>query len=144
MGFLNAELEWAKRPALANEVIDTVMLARKVHPGARVSLDALCKHFGIDNSRRTLHGALLDSVILAEVYLELIGGRQVALALSAEAELSYRGAGSRPPARQRPTPLPARLTAAERTAHAAFVAEMGGDALWYTYELVERIGAAAE
>ena len=73
-----------KRRRLRNEVIDTVMLARDVHPGARVSLDALCKHYGIDNSRRTLHGALLDSEILAEVYLELIGGRQVAFALTAE------------------------------------------------------------
>ncbi len=86
MGFLNAELEWVRQPALSNKVIDTVALARKVHPGARVSLDALCRHYGIDNSRRTLHGALLDSEILAEVYLELIGGRQVALALSAQAE----------------------------------------------------------
>ena len=103
MGFLNAELEWVGRPRLTNEVIDTVMLARKIHPGARVSLDALCKHYGIDNARRTLHGALLDSEILAEVYLELIGGRQVALALSAEAETSIRGSGTRPPV-QRPCP----------------------------------------
>eukprot|EP01036_Dinobryon_divergens_P001290 gene1290-1682_t len=86
MGFLNYELEKVRRPGLANTVIDTVTLAREKHPGARVSLDALCKHYGIDNSRRTLHGALLDSEILADVYLELIGGRQVALAL-VEADL---------------------------------------------------------
>ncbi len=81
MGFLNFELERIGKPALRNEVIDTVMVARERHPGARVSLDSLCKHYGIDNSKRTLHGALLDSEILADVYLELIGGRQVALAL---------------------------------------------------------------
>ncbi len=137
MGFLNAELEWTGRPRLTNGVIDTVMLARKIHPGARVSLDALCKHYGIDNSRRALHGALLDSEILAEVYLELIGGRQVALALSAEAEISIRGTGTRPPARSRPTPLPPRLTAQEKRAHAGFIAQMGETALWLKYETLE-------
>ena len=136
MGFLNAELETCGLGRLGNDVIDTVMLARKIHPGARVSLDALCKHYGIDNSRRTLHGALLDSEILAEVYLELIGGRQVALALSAEAEVSMRGTGTRPPARQRPAPLRPRVTLAETTAHAAFVAEMGESAVWLKYESV--------
>lgn len=137
MGFLNAELERAGRPRLANDVIDTVMLARKIHPGARVSLDALCKHYGIDNSRRTLHGALLDSEILAEVYLELIGGRQVALALSADAESATRGSGSRPPARQRPAPLPVRLTLEERRAHAAFIGQMGESAVWLKYRTLE-------
>lgn len=134
MGFLNAELERASRPRLTNPVIDTVMLARKVHPGARVSLDALCKHYGIDNSRRTLHGALLDSEILAEVYLELIGGRQVALALSAEAQLARQASGERAPARKRPAPLPPRLTGPEHTAHLAFVAAMGEKAIWAQYE----------
>lgn len=86
MGFLQAELEWAKKRRLENEVIDTVVLARKKHPGARVNLDALCRHYGIDNARRTLHGALLDSEILAEVYLELIGGRQVGLSLAAQSQ----------------------------------------------------------
>ncbi|WP_116652781.1 DNA polymerase III subunit epsilon [Pelagibacterium sediminicola] len=134
MGFLNAELAAAGRPKLTNPVIDTVMLARKVHPGARVSLDALCKHYGIDNSRRTLHGALLDSEILAEVYLELIGGRQVALALSAEAQLSQKVSGHRAPARQRPAPLSPRITEAEHAAHLAFVAAMGEKAIWAQYE----------
>ena len=133
MGFLNAELEWTKRPALTNPVIDTVMLARKVHPGARVSLDALCKHYGIDNSRRTLHGALLDSEILAEVYLELIGGRQVALALSAEAQNAQTGTGGRLPALQRPRPLAPRGTPQEIEAHESFLAEMGEKALWRQY-----------
>lgn len=139
MGFLNAELEWCGRSRLTNEVIDTVMLARKIHPGARVSLDALCKHYGVDNSRRTLHGALLDSEILAEVYLELIGGRQVALALSAESEISLRAGGTRPPARQRPAPLPPRLTAEERASHAAFIAQMGESAVWLKYEVVDLV-----
>lgn len=135
IGFLNAELERAARPSLTNEVIDTVMLAREVHPGARVSLDALCKHYGIDNSRRTLHGALLDSEILAEVYLELIGGKQVSLALIADA--GNEGADAllqRVPARPRPVPLPSRVTAAEAEAHFAFLAKMGDSAIWTQYD----------
>ncbi len=133
MGFLNAELSWCGRPQLTNPVIDTVMLARKIHPGARVSLDALCKHYGIDNSRRTLHGALLDSEILAEVYLELIGGRQVALALSAEAQMAQLSTGGRAPARPRPRPLPPRISDTEIAAHTAFIAQMGDKAIWAQY-----------
>jgi DNA polymerase-3 subunit epsilon len=134
MGFLNAELERAGRPPLANPVLDTVMLAREKHPGARVSLDALCKHYSIDNSRRTLHGALLDSEILAEVYLELMGGKQVSLALIAENRISGADAiASRVVARARPTPLPRRITAEERAAHDAFIAKLGDDAIWTQY-----------
>lgn len=134
MGFLNAELERLGNKALSNAVIDTVQLARQKHPGARVSLDALCKHYGIDNSRRSLHGALLDSEILAEVYLELIGGRQVALALSAEMETIGGAQKSAPDARpQRPVPLPPRLTPEEQQAHTAFIAKMGEKALWALY-----------
>lgn len=141
MGFLNAELGWAGLPILDNEVIDTVMLARKKHPGARVSLDALCKHYGIDNSRRTLHGALLDSEILAEVYLELIGGKQVSLALMAEVESDGSDAlASRIAALPRPIPLPSRVTASEAAAHEAFVGKMGESAIWAQYAEV----AAAE
>jgi len=141
IGFLNAELERAGFSALRNDVIDTVMLARKKHPGARVSLDALCKHYGIDNSRRTLHGALLDSEILAEVYLELIGGKQVSLALMAEVESDGSEAlAARPAARPRPVPLPSRITPAEAAAHDAFIATLGETALWTQYEEV----AAAE
>ena len=78
--FLNAELSAIEKPVLAFErIVDTLALARKKFPGARVSLDALCKRFGIDNTARTLHGALLDSELLAEVYLELMGGAQAAL-----------------------------------------------------------------
>ena len=133
IGFLNAELERIQLPRLRNEVIDTVMLARQVHPGARVSLDALCKHYGIDNSRRTLHGALLDSEILAEVYLELIGGRQVALALVAETSTISVDVTVGAAARQRPQPLPPRLDAAQLAAHQAFIATLGPDAIWSGY-----------
>jgi DNA polymerase-3 subunit epsilon len=134
MGFLNAELEKARLPTLINEVIDTVTLARQVHPGARVSLDSLCKHYGIDNTRRTLHGALLDSEILAEVYLELIGGRQVALSLVAETHVSFTDSvGGIPVARQRPDPLPPRLSEAERAAHAMLLKTLGEAPLWAAY-----------
>lgn len=133
MGFLNAELERIQLPRIRNAVIDTVMLARQVHPGARVSLDALCKHYGIDNSRRTLHGALLDSEILAEVYLELIGGRQVALALVAETRAVSIEANIGMAARQRPEPLPPRLDATQLAAHQAFIGTLGPDAIWSSY-----------
>jgi DNA polymerase-3 subunit epsilon len=132
LAFLNAELERLRRPPLANAVIDTVVLARERHPGARVSLDALCKHYGIDNSRRTLHGALLDSEILADVYLELLGGRQVTLALVEEVRLSFGGAiaYAAPP---RPVPLPGRTDPAELAAHFALVAALGEAAIWGDY-----------
>ena len=133
MGFLNAELGKLGRGPLANKVIDTVMLAREKHPGARVSLDALCKHYGIDNSRRVLHGALLDSEILADVYLELIGGRQVALALVAETDEERGIQVTIAPARLRPVPLPSRLSDAEFAAHLKLVGTLGADALWSNY-----------
>ena len=134
MGFLNAELTNLGQPKLSNPVIDTVMLARERHPGARVSLDALCKHYGIDNSRRALHGALLDSEILAEVYLELIGGRQAGLALVAENRISGAdGIAAMVTAARRPSPVPPRLSAEEIAAHAALVASMGAEAIWAEY-----------
>ena len=134
MGFLNAELEKTGQPRLTNTVIDTVMVARQKHPGARVSLDALCKHYGIDNSRRALHGALLDSEILAEVYLELIGGKQVSLALIAESQVSGADAiATRAVVPQRPNALPSRLTSEEAAAHAVLLAKMGADAILAQY-----------
>ncbi len=143
MGFLNAELERAGQRPLSNAVLDTVMLAREKHPGARVSLDAMCKHYGIDNSRRTLHGALLDSEILAEVYLELIGGKQVSLALTAEHHVSGADAiAARKIVARRPVPLPPRISAQELAAHRAFVAEMGQETIWAHYEAP--ISTAAE
>ncbi len=135
MGFLQAELEWAKKRRLENEVIDTVVLARKKHPGARVNLDALCRHYGIDNARRTLHGALLDSEILAEVYLELIGGRQVGLSLAAQSQ-DEDNAGKiikKEAARQRPAPLPSRLSEEQLQRHKDFVLHMNEEALWAKY-----------
>jgi len=140
MGFLNHELERIGRPGLRNEVIDTVMVARNRHPGARVSLDALCKHYGIDNSKRTLHGALLDSEILADVYLELIGGKQVSLALVAETHVEVGAAIRYAPARQRPVPLARRISPAEIEAHFSFIAGFGDEALWKYYE--DRVEAA--
>lgn len=135
MGFLNAELERAGQRPLGNGVIDTVMLARDKHPGARVSLDALCKHYGIDNSRRTLHGALLDSEILAEVYLELIGGKQVSLALVAENRVSGADAiATRAIAPRRPVALPPRISEGEIAAHDLMVATLGADSIWARYE----------
>ena len=105
MKFLNAELGWVNRPALPmHQAIDTLAIARRKFPGSPASLDALCRRFGIDNSSRTLHGALLDSEILAEVYLELVGGRQPDLVLSGrEVKTTKNGA---PSADWRPTPRP--------------------------------------
>jgi DNA polymerase-3 subunit epsilon len=134
VSFFKEELARLNRPSLSNEIIDTVLVAREKHPGARVSLDALCKHYGIDNSKRTLHGALLDSEILAEVYLELIGGRQVALSLVTESTIVLPESGARTwTARPRPIPLAARITDAEIAAHEALVATLGKDAIWAAY-----------
>jgi DNA polymerase-3 subunit epsilon len=133
MKFLNAELKWVNRPALPNnQAIDTLAIARRKFPGSPASLDALCRRFGIDNSSRTLHGALLDSEILAEVYLELVGGRQPDLVLSGpEVKTSADGSPSsdwRPA--PRPKPLPSRLSETEKAAHDSFIAALESDALW--------------
>ncbi len=132
MKFLNAELKWIDRPGLPmDQAIDTLMIARKKFPGAPASLDALCRRFSIDNTARTLHGALLDSEILAEVYLELIGGRQPDLVLAGHISDSAEGpedAAWR--AYPRPAPLPARLTEGEAAAHAEFIDRLGDGAIW--------------
>ncbi|MET4102649.1 DNA polymerase-3 subunit epsilon [Roseovarius sp. MBR-78] len=135
MKFLNAELGWCNlTPLPMDRSIDTLTMARQKFPGAPASLDALCRRFGIDNTARTLHGALLDSEILAEVYLELIGGRQPDFALSAEQGATRVKSGGNSPANWRPEPrsrpLAPRLTEAERAAHEDFVAAMGEGALW--------------
>ena len=131
MKFLNAELKWIGLPELPWErAIDTLAIARKKFPGAQVSLDALCRRYGIDNSARTLHGALLDSEILADVYLELIGGRQPDFALSVDQSRGGDGADSNWRPKPRPTPLPGRISAAEQAAHDAFVDKLGDAALW--------------
>ncbi len=130
MKFLNAELARLGRPALdMRRVVDTLALARSRFPGAQASLDALCRRFGVDRSARTLHGALLDSQLLAEVYLELRGGRQAGLELAVQRAASTPDAPRRPRA-ARPVPLPPRITPEEAEAHAAFVAKMGEAAIW--------------
>lgn len=132
MKFLNAELGWLNLPVLPmDQALDTLAIARRKFPGSPASLDALCRRFNIDNSARTLHGALLDSEILAEVYLELIGGRQPDFGLSQTAtgqSVQSDGGDWRP--QPRPTPLASRLTKEEAAAHAAFVDGMGDGALW--------------
>ena len=131
-GFLCAELDRCQRAALPRDrVIDTIALARRKHSAGPYSLDALCARYGIDNSRRTKHGALLDAEILAEVYLELIGARQASLILVDEAALN---AASRRAAAQRPILLPSRLTDEETLAHREFIASLGDDAVWRHYQ----------
>ena len=136
MGFLNFELEKCGRAGFSGEVIDTVQMARRKFPGSPASLDALCSRFGIDTTQREAegHGAILDAKLLAEVWIELTGGRQAGLALASDGARPGAGSGSRARSRgeatpQRGGPRPVLLTDAEREAHAAFVAEMPR-ALW--------------
>ncbi len=131
MKFLNAELKWMNLPQLPmDQAIDTLAMARKKFPGAPATLDALCRRFSIDNSNRVLHGALLDSEILAEVYLELIGGRQPDFGLATASAGGATGSAEDWRPQARPNPLPARLTAEEQQAHDDFVEKMGDAALW--------------
>ncbi|MCC6949351.1 MAG: DNA polymerase III subunit epsilon [Bradyrhizobiaceae bacterium] len=131
LAFLNAEFDRIKRPAFPRErAVDTLTLARRRHPGGPNRLDDLCARYGIDNSRRTKHGALLDAELLAEVYAELVGGRQARLGLIAEA-VAVRAVVNG--VRMRPAPLPSLLSAAEAAAHRQFIAGLGADALWRGY-----------
>jgi DNA polymerase-3 subunit epsilon len=135
IGFINMELDRLSRPLLAFErVVDTLALARRKHPAGPNSLDALCKRYGIDNSKRTKHGALMDSWLLAGVYVELLGERQATLELgrsgSGAATPSLTAARSVERARPRPSPLPPRLAASDEEAHAKLVADLGPNALW--------------
>ena len=133
-GFLNAELRRVERVLIARErLVDTLLLARRKHPAGPNRLDDLCTRYGIDNSRRTKHGALLDAEILAEVYLELVGGRQAQLGLAEKVEGEVAARGNGEPLRQRPTPLVGRLSEADRAAHRDFVATLGENALWANY-----------
>jgi DNA polymerase-3 subunit epsilon len=133
IGFLNAELERAGRPLIARErMVDTLLIARRKHPGASNRLDDLCARYAIDSSRRTKHGALLDAELLAEVYVELIGARQAQLILS-QAALPGRALGEPIIVRERPVPLLPRVTAEERAAHRAFIATLGDKAIWLEY-----------
>lgn len=136
MKFINAELSWVNLPPIPmDRAVDTLTMARRKFPGAPATLDALCRRFGIDNSAREKHGALLDSELLAEVYLELIGGRQPDLVLGVAIQADAGPARQdtwRP--RPRPRPLPERLTDAEREAHRAFVESLGENAIWRRFE----------
>ena len=134
MRFLNAELSWVKRPHIPLErALDTLAIARKKFPGSPASLDALCRRFGIDNNARTLHGALLDSEILAEVYLELKGGRQPGLIFkqdqlaSNDLETTHTSIAARP---RRPASLSSRLTQAEESAHKDFIKNLSAPSKW--------------
>jgi DNA polymerase-3 subunit epsilon len=133
LGFLNAELDRAGRPLIARErMVDTLLIARRKHPGGSNRLDDLCVRYAIDNSRRTKHGALLDAELLAEVYVELIGARQAQLILS-QATAPGHAIGEPIIVRERPAPLVATVTVEERTAHRAFIASLGENAIWRDY-----------
>ncbi len=131
MKFLNAELKWMGLPQLPMEqALDTLAMARTKFPGSPATLDALCRRFNIDNAARTLHGALLDSQILAEVYLELNGGRQPDFGLNTTTKSGSVSAQNDWRAFPRPAPLPPRITEKEAAAHAEFISNMGDGALW--------------
>jgi len=131
MKFLNAELARSERPPLSDDqVLDTLEIARRKHPGGSNSLDALCRRFGIDNSERTKHGALLDSELLAEVYLELIGGRQPNLVLVGSEQQTSTASVRDVKLQPRPQPLPSRLTDDEARAHRELIDEIGENAVW--------------
>jgi DNA polymerase III subunit epsilon len=131
--FLNAELDRLTRPLLRwDRVVDTLALARRRHPGAPCSLDALCKRYGVDLSEREKHSALLDCRLLASVYVELVGGHQARLDFAVNGARALLNA-SPEGVRLRPRPLEPRLTAAEIEAHRAFVASLGAGALWHHY-----------
>jgi len=131
IGFINAELDRIKRAPIPRErLIDTLLLARRKHPGVSNRLDDLCSRYAIDNSHRTKHGALLDAELLAEVYIDLIGARQSQLVLAAKTEEIRIGFSGDTPRRQRSVPLAPRITDAERNAHKAFIATLGEKAIW--------------
>lgn len=132
IGFINMELGRLRRPVLSmDRVVDTLMLARRKHPAGPNSLDALCKRYGIDNSNRSKHGALLDSFLLASVYVELLGERQATLELAQSSMRARRGATVlRLAARARARPLPPRLSPEDEAAHRAFVETLGANAIW--------------
>ena len=131
ISFINAELDRLKRgPISRDRLVDTLLLARRKHPGVSNRLDDLCSRYAIDNSRRTKHGALLDAELLAEVYIDLIGARQSQLLLASEASDARAGVYGETPRRQREVALSPRITDAEREAHRAFVATLGDKPIW--------------
>jgi len=136
ISFINAELDRLNRPAIPRErLVDTLLLARRKHPGVSNRLDDLCSRYAIDNSRRTKHGALLDAELLAEVYVDLIGARQSQLILASETRAIRIGVSGDMPRRQRLVPLLPRITEADREVHRAFIATLGEKPIWADYLL---------
>jgi DNA polymerase III subunit epsilon len=134
IGFINAELDRVKLSAIPRErLVDTLLLARRKHPGVSNRLDDLCSRYAIDNSHRTKHGALLDAELLAEVYVDLVGARQSQLILTQEVQEIRIGASIDMPRRLREIPLAPRVTDAEREAHRAFIATLGDKPIWNEY-----------
>src|ERR1700682_1499375 len=131
IGFINAELDRIKRPSIPRDrLVDTLLLARRKHPGGSNRLDDLCSRYAIDNSRRTKHGALLDAELLAEVYIDLIGARQSQLILASETRASQTNGIGETPRRQRGVCLAPRIPDAAREAHRALVAALGDKPIW--------------
>jgi len=131
IGFINAELDRIKRvPILRERLVDTLLLARRKHPGVSNRLDDLCSRYLIDNSHRTKHGALLDAELLAEVYIDLVGARQSQLMLASDIQAAVTAGIGETPRRQREIPLAPRVTDADRADHRAFVATLGDKPIW--------------
>ena len=131
MGFINMELDRLSRPAITpDRVIDTLALARRKHPAGPNTLDALCKRYGIDNTKRVKHGALMDSTLLADVYVELLGERQANLSLAKSSSDAAANVVHFGKAKQRPVPLPSRLSPEDEQAHFKFVESLGPNAVW--------------
>lgn len=138
VGFINAELERIKKPPLQMiRVTDTLQLARRKHPGSPATLDALCKRYNIDTSQRTKHGAIVDSLLLAQVYVELLGERQAMLGLGGQGAATPgsdagtgRANGWAASVRPRPSPLPSRLSDTDVSAHVVYVETLGSAAIW--------------
>src|SRR5262249_25098292 len=143
ISFINAELDRIKRAAIPRErLVDTLLLARRKHPGVSNRLDDLCSRYAIDNSHRTKHGALLDAELLAEVYVDLIGARQSQLILASESEEIRVGMSGEMPRRPGLLPLAPAVTDAERKAHRAFIATMGEKAIWNEYLVASAVSSA--
>lgn len=134
IGFINMELQRIDHPPIMmDRVVDTLALARRKHPAGPNTLDALCKRYGIDNTIRTKHGAIVDSLLLADVYVELLGERQANLGLAQSGQSSGEARRRNGKVAQRPAALPGRLTPADVAAHDAFVETLGEGAIWKSY-----------
>jgi DNA polymerase III subunit epsilon len=134
--FLNHELALVGERAISfDRVVDTLAIARRRHPAGPNTLDALCKRYSIDNSQRTKHGALVDSLLLAEVYIELLGERQATFGLQVGGlkSANQRIGGGRTLAAVRPKPLPSRIAEADVEAHRSFIEKMKTPALWLNF-----------